>query len=113
MKAQGIDVPKLPRPQVLIASLGERAKTVAVRLLADLRAAGIRATIAFGDRSLRSQMREASRQAVRYTLILGEDEILNARVAVRDMAGADQVDVPTIDLVAWLKENLSSCKSAF
>ena len=60
---------------MLIASLGDRAQPVAVRLLADLRAADIAATMAFGGRSLRSQMREASKQAVRYTLILGEDEI--------------------------------------
>jgi histidyl-tRNA synthetase len=106
MKAQGVEIPELPRPQVLLASLGERAKTVAVRLLADLRAAGIAAVIAFGDRSLRSQMREASREAVRYAIIIGEDEVLQSQVAVRDMAGADQVDVPAIDLIAWLKENL-------
>jgi histidyl-tRNA synthetase len=107
MKAQGVEVPQLPQPVVLIASLGARAKTVAVRLLADLRAAGIATAISFGDRSLRSQMREADKQSVRYVLILGEDEIAQSRVAVRDMAGADQVDVPTIDLIAWLKENLS------
>jgi histidyl-tRNA synthetase len=106
MKAQGIEIPELPRPQVLLASLGERAKTVAVRLLVDLRAAGIAAVIAFGDRSLRSQMREASREAVRYAIIIGEDEVLQSKVAVRDMAGANQVDVPAIDLIAWLKENL-------
>jgi histidyl-tRNA synthetase len=107
MKAQEVKVPQLPRPLVLIASLGGRAKTVAVRLLADLRAAGIATAISFGDRSLRSQMREAGKQSVRYVLILGEDEVVQSRVAVRDMRGADQVDVPTIDLVAWLKENLS------
>jgi histidyl-tRNA synthetase len=106
MKAQEIEVPELPQPQVLIASLGARAKTVAVRLLADLRAAGIAATVAFGDRSLRSQLREADKQAVRYVLILGEDEVLQSKVAVRDMEGAEQVDVPTIELIAWLQENL-------
>jgi histidyl-tRNA synthetase len=107
MKAQDIGVPQLPQPQVLIASLGARAKTVAVRLLADLRAAGIAAAIAFGDRSLRSQLREADRQGVRYVLILGEEEVLQSKVAVRDMEGAEQVDVPTIELIAWLRENLS------
>lgn len=107
MKAQGVGVPELPPPQVLIASLGERAKSLAIRLLADLREAGIAAVIAFGDRSLRSQLREASKQAVRYALILGEDEVLQSKVTVRDMAGADQVDVPAIDLIAWLQENLS------
>ena len=53
-------------------------------------------------------MREASKKAVRYALILGEDEVDQSTVAVRDMVGADQVDVPTIDLIAWLKENLSA-----
>jgi len=106
MKAQGVQVPGLPRPQVLIASLGDRAQPVAVRLLADLRAAGIAATMAFGGRSLRSQMREASKQAVRYVLIIGEDEISQSRVAVRDMQDSGQADVPTIDLITWLRERL-------
>jgi histidyl-tRNA synthetase len=99
-------VPGLPRPQVLIASLGDRAQPVAVRLLADLRAANVAATMAFGGRSLRSQMREASKQAVRYVLIIGEDEISQSRVAIRDMQEGGQTDVPTIDLITWLKERL-------
>ena len=69
--------------------------------------------IIFHDWKGFEKRREASKQAVRYTLILGEDEISQAKVAVRDMGGAEQVDVPTIDLVAWLKEKLSPCKSAF
>jgi histidyl-tRNA synthetase len=107
MKAQGVQVPELPRPRVLIASLGDRAKTVAVRLSADLRAADVAATIAFGDRSLRSQLREADKQSVRYALIIGEDEIRQSQVAVRDMYDGHQREVPTIDLIAWLKEHLS------
>jgi histidyl-tRNA synthetase len=106
MKAQGIEVPALPRPQVMIASLGERAKSVGVSLLADLRAAQVPAIIAFGDRSLRSQMREASRQDVRLTLILGDQEIERGQVAIRDMQSSDQVDVPTIELIGWLRDHL-------
>jgi histidyl-tRNA synthetase len=106
MKAQGIEVPTLPQPQVLIASLGERAKSVGVSLLADLRAAELSAIIAFGDRSLRSQMREASRQEVRFALILGDQEIERGQITIRDMQSHDQIDVPAIDLIAWLQERL-------
>ncbi len=107
MKAQEIEVPTLPQPQVLIASLGSRAKSVGVSLLADLRAAQIPAVIAFGDRSLRSQMREASKQDVRFALILGDQEIERGQVAIRDMQSRDQADVQTIELIAWLREHLS------
>jgi histidyl-tRNA synthetase len=91
---------------VLIASLGERAKSVGVSLLADMRAAGVPAVIAFGDRSLRSQMREASKQDVRFALILGDREIERGQVSIRDMRSREQTDLPTIDLIAWLRERL-------
>jgi histidyl-tRNA synthetase len=106
MKAQEIEVPSLPKPGVLIASLGERAKSVAVRLAADLRTAGVASTLAFGSRSLRSQMREASRKSVRFALILGDQEIDQSKVAVRDMQEGGQIDVATIDLISWLQEHL-------
>ncbi len=107
MKAQGIGVPPLPGPQVLVAPLGSEARVAGVRLLADLRAAGVRAVISFGDRSLKSQMREAGKLGVRYALILGEDELRRACVAVRDMAGREQRTLPVGEVIGWLKESLA------
>jgi histidyl-tRNA synthetase len=106
MKSQGVQVPELPRPRVLIASLGNEAKSVAVRLVAELREAEIAAVIAFGDRSLRSQMREAGKQEVRYVAILGEDELRASRVTVRDMLNGEQESVAMAGLAGWAKENL-------
>jgi histidyl-tRNA synthetase len=62
--------------------------------------------IAFGDRSLRSQMREASRQNARFALILGDEEVERGQVTIRDMGNGEQADVPTIELIAWLRERL-------
>jgi histidyl-tRNA synthetase len=108
MKAQGVQVPALPRPQVLIATLGSKARTVGIRLLSDLRASGVGAVVAFGDRSLKSQLREAGKQAVQYALILGEDEVRNATAAVRDMSSREQQAVPMDELITWLQEGLSA-----
>jgi histidyl-tRNA synthetase len=108
MKAQGTAVPTLPHPEVLIAALGGEAKNAAVKLLSDLRMADVGAVIAFGDRSLRSQLREAGKQGVRYVVILGQDEVRASRATVRDMADRDQQPVPMSDLIAWLKERLST-----
>jgi histidyl-tRNA synthetase len=79
---------------------------VGVSLLGDLRAAQVPAIIAFGDRSLRSQMREASRQNVRFALILGDQEVERSQVTVRDMQNGEQRDVPEIELITWLQERL-------
>jgi histidyl-tRNA synthetase len=62
--------------------------------------------IAFGDRSLRSQMREASRQNARFALILGDQEIERDQVTIRDMHSREQTDVPIAELIAWLQERL-------
>ncbi len=106
MRSQGVAVPTLPRPRVLIAPLGDEPKVAAVRLLADLREAGLSSEIAFGDRSLRSQLREADKQAVQYALILGEDELRASQVIARDMDGGGQESVPMSALAAWLKERV-------
>jgi histidyl-tRNA synthetase len=108
MKAQGVGVPELDSPQVLIAALGDESKSAGVRLLADLREAGIAAAIAFGDRSLRSQLREASKQEVRYAVIVGEEELRRSQVAVRDMGDGVQSSVPMAGLGSWLEEKLSA-----
>jgi histidyl-tRNA synthetase len=108
MKAQGVQVPALPRPEVLLASLGSESKIVAVKLLSDLRAANVAAVIAFGDRSLKSQLREASKQQVRYAVVIGEDEIRESRVAVRDMTLGSQELLPMHGLPAWLQAKLAT-----
>ena len=108
MKAQGVQVPALPRPQVLLASLGSESRSVAVKMLSDLRAAHVAAVIAFGDRSLKSQLREASKLKVRYTIVIGGDEVRQSRVAVRDMALGSQDLLPMDGLLAWLQEKLAT-----
>lgn len=108
MKAQNTPVPALPSPQVLIATLGSEAKSAGVKVLSDVRASGARAVMAFGDRSLRSQLRVAGKQAVRFVVILGEDEVREQRVTVRDMSTHEQHPVPADMLSAWLEEHLST-----
>lgn len=90
----------------MIAYLGEAAKLAAVRLVEDLRAARISTLQAFGDRSLKSQLKSANRGGVAYTIILGEEELKTGQAAVREMAGSQQIEVPLTDLVEWLRVRL-------
>jgi len=106
MKAQGTAVPELVAPQLLVAHRGSEAKTRAVTLTSELRTAGIGALLAFGQRSLRSQMKQANRAGVRFTLILGEDELATGEVTVRDMAAGEQQRISLAEIEDWLKRRL-------
>jgi len=108
MKKQAIEVKKTPAPQILLAHFGGDTKISAISLTYQLRQAGISTRLAFARerRSLKSQMREANRHEVRYTIIIGEEELLKSTVTVRDMGGGEQSEVTMHDLVNWLKQKL-------
>lgn len=103
MKQLDVQVPPLPGPPILLAHLGPQAKKEALRLANALRREGVGAWIAFGERGLRSQLREASKRDVRYAVILGEDELATGAATVRDMHAGEQLRVELVDVVAWLK----------
>jgi histidyl-tRNA synthetase len=103
MEAQKVEVPPLPVPPVFVAHLGLGARKEAVRLTQALRTAGVGTWLAFGDRGLRSQLREADKRQARYAVILGDDELERGVATVRDMAEGEQTEVDLAELVAWLQ----------
>ena len=103
MKSMGVEVPPLPTPPVFVAHLGPQAKREALRLVDALRQGGVGTWIAFGERGLRSQLREAGKRAARYVVILGEDELATGAATVRDMQAGEQTSVELAGLVEWLK----------
>jgi histidyl-tRNA synthetase len=103
MKQLEVQVPPLPVPPVFVAHLGVQARREAVRLTNALREADVGAWLAFGQRGLRSQLREAGKRGARYVVILGEDELAAGVAAVRDMQAGEQTDVALTGLVDWLK----------
>lgn len=102
----GVTPPEPPAPRVMLAYLGEPAKVAAIRLVEGLRRAGLETLLAFGDRSLKAQLKSADRAAVAYTVILGEAELQAGQAVVREMASSEQTQVPLADLERWLKARL-------
>ena len=87
-------VPDEPSPRYLIATIGEDARIEGVRLASRMRNAGVGAILANGGRALRGQMRQANALGVAATLIIGEDEVRDGTVVVRDMGTSSQETVP-------------------
>ena len=98
-----VDVPDEPSPQYLIATIGEEARVEGVRLANSMRAIGVGAILANGGRALRGQMRQANALEVSSVLILGEDEVRDGTVMVRDMATSSQEAITTEAFLTGLR----------
>ncbi len=103
LKKQGVTVPAPPGINVLIAFMGESAREESIKLAAHLRRAGISAVTSAGEKSLKAQLRQANTLNVRYTVIIGDDELKAGSVTLRDMASARQETVRLTDLAGRLK----------
>ncbi|MCY3772876.1 MAG: histidine--tRNA ligase [Gemmatimonadetes bacterium] len=104
MKQEGIEPPGMPKPSVFVAYLGAEAKSAAVVLAQELRAAGVGTTALWEDRSLKAQMRQADRLGAAYTLIIGEEEVRNGVVMLRRMADSTQASIPRSEVLGAVKE---------
>lgn len=84
----------LAGPQVYLIQLGDDAKRHAFELLAELTAAGISVTAAFGKEGIRTQLRQADKLGVALALIIGQKEAMDSSIIVRDMSSGMQETVP-------------------
>jgi histidyl-tRNA synthetase len=108
LKEQGIVPPPLPAPRVQVSPLGAAARVPALKLVRDLRAAGIGTLMAFGNRSLKSQMKGADKAGIAYTLIIGDQELAAGSVIARDMSSSQQTPLPLNEVSAWLQGRLAA-----
>ena len=70
---------------LFIIPLGDAAKEMAMKIASQLRGAGKRIEIAFGDRALKGAMKGADKSGARYVIVLGDSEISSATVELKEM----------------------------
>jgi len=103
LKKQKVAVPKIESPQVFVAYMGQQAKDEAVRLISRIRRSGISVVAALGDRSLKAQLKQANTTGAHQAVIIGEDEVKNKTVVLRDMEKGEQTTVRWDEVVEVLK----------
>ncbi|MBS5996344.1 histidine--tRNA ligase [Corynebacterium marquesiae] len=107
LEAEGITLDGVEsRVDVFGVALGAAAKRTMSTLINDLRKAGISADMSFGDRGLKGAMKGADRAGARFALVLGEQELENGTVALKDLAAHEQHDVKVSDLVSVLAREM-------
>jgi len=83
---------------LFIIPLGENQKSDALLLAAQLRGAGIRTEIAFGDRALKGAMKAADKSGSRFVVIIGDSEVASGIVELKRMSDGSTSSVKISEL---------------
>ncbi|GGD54909.1 histidine--tRNA ligase [Paenibacillus nasutitermitis] len=94
LEAQEVQLERLNAVDVYLIALGEAADQELTKVLHQLRQRGIAAERDYQGRKMKAQMKSADRLSVRYTAILGDDELAKGEIALKDMTSGEQRFVP-------------------
>lgn len=106
-RAEGLAVPVPPACQVFGIALGAATSTAVVRMLGQLRRAGVSTDMAFDGRSMRAAMKAADRSGARYAIIVGERDLAAGIATVRDLSGGEQRELPLDQVVPALIDDVT------
>jgi histidyl-tRNA synthetase len=91
---------------VYLINLGEEAKRQGIKLLDKLRKEGIPSDTDYENKSLKGAMRKANDLAARFVLIIGEDELKEQVVTLKDMSDGSQDKVKLAELIPQIRKRL-------
>ena len=104
MEAEKIDVPKSNPVKVYLASLGEPARLAAFGLIEKILDGGVGVVGAVDKDSIGSQLERANKLDVRYAIIIGQKEVQEEEVILRDMKSGAQEMIPLKSIVKELQQ---------
>jgi len=90
--------------ELFIAPITDEAKSFGFKLLSQLRDAGIKCDMAYGDRGLKGAMKAADKSGATYALVIGDDEIASGTCELKMMSSGNVISstLTTTDLIMKL-----------
>lgn len=107
LQAEGKSAGEASSCDVYGVPMGDTAKQHLVVLAARLRAAGIRTDLAYGGRGLKGAMKAADRSGARLALVLGDREVAEGVIALKDLSNGEQREVPLDEVVTQVSAALT------
>ena len=104
LEAKNIELPVENTLDIYVVAMGEAAKLKTVELVHTFRNNGISADMDYTDRKMKAQMKTADRQGAKFVIVLGDSELEEQAVNVKEMATGNQQKVAFSELVNYLKK---------
>ena len=96
---------KLRNIQIYIVGIGNDVRPTMIKLAEELRSNDIRTSFDYLRRSMKAQMREANKLGAQYAIIIGEDELKDKSVIIKDLSTSNQEKI-TLDSVQKYMKSL-------
>ncbi|MVU77825.1 histidine--tRNA ligase [Nocardia sp. ET3-3] len=100
LEAEGKSAVDGPRIEVFGVPLGDVAKQRLVVIAGELRKAGIRTDLAYGGRGMKGAMKAADKSGARVALVLGDREVAEGEIGLKDLSTGEQRQIPLDEAVA-------------
>lgn len=103
LDAENIELPIEKELDCYFIAHGERAHEKATVLLYELRKAGFKADKDYLNRKVKGQFKSADRKKAKFTIILGENELENNKLAIKEMSTGEQTEIPMNELISFFQ----------
>ena len=101
LENRGIALPEEPPMSVFVGSIGDAADVKARTLVQMLRSNGISAEKDHNKRSVKAQMKYADKLGVRFTMMIGDEELETGKATIKNMQSGERVEIKMDDLSAY------------
>ncbi|TDM31622.1 histidine--tRNA ligase [Macrococcoides canis] len=102
IEAEGIDLDVEESVDIFVVTMPETVKQ-AVKIVAELRNAGIRADMDYLGRKMKGQMKQADRIHATYTVVLGSNEIETSEIQIKAMQSGESETIKLQDIASYIK----------
>ncbi|MEK7637387.1 MAG: histidine--tRNA ligase [Patescibacteria group bacterium] len=108
LKLKEKQIPPRPSatPEIFVAQLGDPARRKMLKLFEQLRIQGIRVAESMTKDGIKQQLEVANRLGAHYTLIVGQKEMMDDTILIRDMENGIQEVVPFAKVESEIKKRL-------
>lgn len=110
IKEKNIPLKEDKKDYIFLAQLGEQARLKMLALFEEMRRAGYRVRQAFTKDSLKAQLEIADRIGAKYSLILGQKELLDGTIIIRDMESGTQEVIDYKKIYSEINKRLEADK---
>ncbi|ARQ07244.1 histidine--tRNA ligase [Macrococcoides canis] len=102
IEAEGIELDVEESVDIFVVTMPETVKE-AVKIVAELRNAGIRADMDYLGRKMKGQMKQADRIQATYTVVLGSNEIETSEIQIKAMQSGESETIKLQDIASYIK----------
>ncbi|WP_437274019.1 histidine--tRNA ligase [Staphylococcus aureus] len=104
LEEEGIELDIEENLNLFIVTMGDQADRYAVKLLNYLRHNGIKADKDYLQRKIKGQMKQADRLGAKFTIVIGDQELENNKIDVKNMTTGESETIELDALVEYFKK---------